>query len=185
MSLVLLDRDGVINVDTPKGITSPDQLQLIDGSAQAIARLNKAGIKVAVITNQSVVGKGLISEAQLHDIHDYLMVLLAQHGAQLDGLYWCADHPDSPTNRRKPNAGMLLEALSNFGAEPAQTPMLGDALRDLQAAQTAGCPAHLVRTGKGQKTEQSVQAEGLSNVQTHDDLAAFVTYWLHQKPKQA
>ncbi len=180
MNLVLLDRDGVINVDTPEGITSPEQLQLIEGSAQAIARLNKAGIKVAVITNQSVVGKGLISEAQLHDIHDYLMLLLAQQGAQLDGIYWCADHPDSPTNRRKPAAGMLLEALSDFGAESAYTPMVGDALRDLQAAQSAGCEAHLVRTGKGKKTEKILQAEGISNVQTHDDLAAFVTDYLQR-----
>lgn len=185
MSLVLLDRDGVINVDSPDGITSPEQLRLIDGSAQAIAQLNAAGARVAVITNQSVVGKGLIDEAQLHDLHDYLMVQLAQHGAQLDGIYWCPDAPDAATDRRKPAAGMLHEALRDFGADAQSTPMVGDALRDLQAGQAAGCEAHLVRTGKGAKTEKTLQLQGMHNVQTHDDLAAFVTYWLHAKRKQA
>lgn len=178
MKLVLLDRDGVINEDTPEGVTSPEQLRLINGSAQAIAQLNAAGVKVALITNQSVVGKGLIDEAQLEAIHDTLQVQLMREGAQLDGIYWCADAPDKPTHRRKPNAGMLEEALADFGADPAQTPMVGDALRDLQAAKAAGCPPHLVRTGKGEQTAQSELLVPLSPLQTHPDLAAFVRYWL-------
>lgn len=176
--LVLFDRDGVINVDTPEGITQPEQLRLIDGSAQAIARLNQAGIKVAVITNQSVVGKGLISEAQLHEIHAFLTSLLAEHGAHLDAIYWCGDAPDAPSHRRKPAAGMLHEALADFGENPAETPMVGDALRDLQAAQVAGCPAHLVLTGKGQKTAEMMHKEHPLQAQRHDDLAAFVDVWL-------
>lgn len=184
--LVLLDRDGVINADTPSGITCASQLRLIAGSAEAIAQLNAAGLKVAVITNQSVVGKGLMSEAQLEDIHAALRAMLASVGARLDAILWCGDAPDNLTStRRKPAAGMLLEALAMFGASAAHTPMVGDDLRDMQAAFAAGCPRHLVQTGKGQAAQGNALMMPLAPVQTHADLAAFATYWLHQTPKLA
>jgi len=150
--LVLLDRDGVINEDLPESVRSLEALRLINGSAEAIARLNQRGINVAVVTNQSVVGRGQISMAMLDAIHDHLRGLLAQHGAHLDAIYACTDAPDVVSTRRKPAAGMLEEALADFHAEAAQTPMVGDALRDLQAAAVLGCPRYLVQTGKGKET---------------------------------
>jgi len=147
--LVLLDRDGVINVDRADSVKTCDELVLIDGAAEAIAQLNQQGASVAVVTNQSVVGRGIVSAEALEGIHQHLQQLLRAKGAMLDAIYVCTDHPDHATHRRKPEAGMLQEALQHFSADPARTPMVGDALRDLQAAVAAGCPRYLVLTGKG------------------------------------
>ena len=173
-SLVLLDRDGVINEDRPDSVKSIEELVLIDGSAEAIAMLNQAGIKVAVVTNQSVVGKGIISQQELDDIHSALAEQLAEHGAHWDALFVATDHPDQPTHRRKPEPGMLLEALEAFDTQAEQAPMVGDALRDMQAAHTAGCPRYLVRTGKGQALEQEGLPQDLEPVEVHDNLLSLV-----------
>jgi D-glycero-D-manno-heptose 1,7-bisphosphate phosphatase len=172
--LVLLDRDGVINVDRRDSVKSPDELVLIAGSAAAIARLNVAKIRVAVVTNQSVVGRGVISARQLEAIHARLGELLAGEGARLDGLFVCTDPPAAPSTRRKPRPGMLIEALGRFGAEPGRTPMIGDDLRDLEAAHAAGCPRVLVRTGKGAATQAAGIPAALLPVAVHADLAAAV-----------
>jgi len=174
MHLVLLDRDGVLNEETPNYVKHPGELRLLPGAARAVARLNNAGIVVAVCTNQSCVGRGIIDEAMLERIHDTLRQELAREGARLDAVFACTDHPDRATRRRKPGPGMLEEALRRYSAIPAETPMIGDNLRDLQAATAAGCPRHLVRTGHG----TAVQAKGLPPeilpVRVHDDLAAAV-----------
>lgn len=174
MRLVLLDRDGVLNEETPNYVKHPGELKLIPGAARAVARLNNAGITVAVCTNQSCVGRGIIDDAMLERIHQTLRQELARDGARLDLILACTDHPDRATRRRKPGPGMLEEALRRYGANPAETPMIGDNLRDLEAAAAAGCPRHLVRTGHGAK----VQAKGLPPevlpVRVHDDLAAAI-----------
>lgn len=172
--LVLLDRDGVINVDRSDSVKSLGELALIAGSAAAIARLNASGIKVAVVTNQSVVGRGVISARQLEAIHERLAEMLAGEGARLDELFVCTDPPGAPSQRRKPRPGMLIEALRRFSAQPAQTPMIGDDLRDLEAAHAAGCPRMLVRTGKGALTQAAGIPAALLPVAVHADLAAAV-----------
>lgn len=172
--LVLLDRDGVINVDRPDSVKSLEELVLIPGSAASIARLNAAGTKVAVVTNQSVVGRGVIPARQLDVIHERLAELLAREGARLDALFVCTDPPGAPSQRRKPRPGMLLEALRRFSAQPSQTPMVGDDLRDLEAAHAAGCPRVLVRTGKGVATQAAGISPTLLPVAVHADLATAV-----------
>lgn len=172
--MLLLDRDGVINIDRPDSVKSPDELVLLPGSAAAIARLNVARITVAVVTNQSVVGRGVISAGQLDAIHERLAGLLAREGARLDALHVCTDPPGAPSQRRKPRPGMLIEALRRFAAEPHQTPMIGDDLRDLEAAHAAGCPRVLVRTGKGAATQAAGIPASLLPVAVHADLAAAV-----------
>ncbi len=172
--LVLLDRDGVLNQDRPDSVTSPDQLILLPGAAQAVARLNAAGAKVCVVTNQSVIGRGIMDEAMLARIHAKLTAGLAAEGARLDALLHCPDPFDRPTRRRKPGPGMLEEALAQFAAAPAASPMIGDALRDLEAAVAAGCPRILVRTGKGAATEAAGLPDAVAPVAVHDDLAAAV-----------
>ncbi|MEX2642974.1 MAG: HAD-IIIA family hydrolase [Acetobacterales bacterium] len=181
LRLVLLDRDGVLNVDRPKSVRSPEELEMLPGAAAAVARLNRAGVRVAVVTNQSVVGRGLIDAAMLERIHERLSGALATSGAHLDALLSCPDHPDRPTPRRKPGPGMLQEALAAFGAEAAETPMVGDALRDLQAAAAAGCPRILVRTGKGAETEAAGLPEAVRPVACFDDLSAAVDSLLAQR----
>lgn len=178
--LVLLDRDGVVNVDRSDSVKRLDELVLIPGSAAAIARLNASGIKVAVVTNQSVVGRGVIPARQLEVIHERLAELLAREGARLDGLFVCTDPPGAPSQRRKPRPGMLIEALQRFGARPAETPMIGDDLRDLEAAHAAGCPRVLVRTGKGAATQAAGVPAALLPVAVHADLAAAVDALLAQ-----
>jgi len=167
----MLDRDGVLNEDRPDGVHAPEELILIPGAAEAVAHLNAAGVRVAVVTNQSVVGRGIIDEAALARIHAYLERELARFGAVLDSIIWCPDPPDRPTERRKPAPGMLREALARFGAEAAATPMVGDSLRDLEAAAAIGCRRMLVRTGKGSATESAGLPATLSPVTVHDDLA--------------
>ena len=124
--LVLMDRDGVLNEDRDGHIKSPGELVMIDGSAEAVADLNAAGHKVVLITNQSAVGRGIISREMLDRIHDVLRDELARVGGRLDDIFFCTDAPGAATERRKPDAGMLREALSRYRAVAGETPMIGD-----------------------------------------------------------
>lgn len=169
--LVLLDRDGVLNVDRPDSVRHPDALEMIPGAAEAVARLNNAGIATALVTNQAVVGRGEVAPAMLENILAKMRSLLQQAGAHLDAEFVCTDAVDSL--RRKPAPGMLLEALARFGAAPAETPMIGDALRDLEAAVAAGCPRILVLTGKGMETARELP-DRVRPVAIRADLAAAV-----------
>jgi len=175
MKLVLIDRDGVINDEIGGYIQSPGDIRMIPGSARAIARLNNAGLKLAVCTNQSVVGRGMIDMAMLEKIHEHITRELAREGARIDAWFICTDHPDRATRRRKPGPGMLEEALQQFQAVPSETPMIGDNLRDLEAAAVVGCPRHLVRTGHGAKAQADGIPAAVLPVRVHDDLAAAVT----------
>lgn len=172
--LVMLDRDGVLNHDRPDHVRNPGELVMIDGAAQAVARLNGAGHKVAVVTNQSGVGQGFITPGMLERIHTRLTEELARAGAHLDLLVMCTDPPGAPSARRKPAPGMLREALAHFRIGPEAAVMIGDALRDLEAAAAAGVKRVLVRTGKGALT----QAQGIPGhilpVSVYDDLAMAV-----------
>ncbi len=168
--MVILDRDGVLNLDRADCVKSPDELILIPDAAEAVARLNRAGIAVAVATNQSVVGRGIIDERMLARIHEKLRVELAKAGAHIDDLRIATDAPDAATERRKPGTGMLREALAKFAADPAESPVIGDALRDLQAAAQLGCPRILVRTGKGVATLAAGVLPALQPVAVYDDL---------------
>jgi D-glycero-D-manno-heptose 1,7-bisphosphate phosphatase len=178
MRLALLDRDGVLNEDRPDSVRRPEELVLIPGAAAAVARLNGAGWRVAVVTNQAVVGRGLMTAADLHRVHLKLETELAAAGAQLNAIVACTDPPGRPSARRKPAPGMLLEALDRFGAAPETTPMIGDSLRDLEAAAQAGCARLLVRTGKGAATERAGLPAAVCPVTVHDDLAAAVDHLL-------
>lgn len=167
--LVLLDRDGVINVDLPTGVRTVEEFKLIPGSAAAIAQLNAAQIPMAVVTNQALVGRGEISLQQLHDIHDYMNDLLSKQNAHIDHIFYCTDTTVEPNNRRKPAPGMALEAMQHFKAEPNDTIMIGDALRDIQAAHNAGCRVILIKTGKGLQTLQE-NFLSLNKVQVYGNL---------------
>lgn len=176
--LVLLDRDGVLNTDRADCVKHIGELELIEGAARAVARLNAARVMVAVVTNQSIVGRGLIGRDQLERIHQELRGRLASQGARLDLMLDCTDAPGPPSPRRKPEPGMLIEALRHFGADPAATPMIGDSLGDLQAAQRAGCKRVLVVTGKGRATQAAGLPHDLLPVSVYDDLAAAAEAYL-------
>ncbi len=174
--LILLDRDGVINEDRPQGVTCLAEFVFISGVLEAIATLTRAGFHLAVVSNQSGVAKGLLSETTLQAIHDYLIHRVAEAGGRIDAVYVCTDHPDHPTHRRKPGSGMIEEALHDFHAAAAHTPVIGDDLRDLEAARNAGCPRLLVKTGKGQFLLNKGVPLHVQPVEVFDNVAAATPY---------
>lgn len=169
MPLVILDRDGVINEDSDAYIKSPAEWVPIPGSLEAIARLNHAGYRVVVATNQSGVARGLFGMAELNAIHQKLHAALARLGGQLDGIYFCPHGPDDGCSCRKPRPGLLREIAARHGIDLAGVPAIGDNLRDLEAARAVSATAILVRTGKGLAAEAALPAHW--GVAVFDDLA--------------
>jgi D-glycero-D-manno-heptose 1,7-bisphosphate phosphatase len=177
-SLVLLDRDGVINKDNPQSVHSVAEFEILPGVPQAIQRLNKTGKNVALVTNQAVVGRGDISPEILETIHAHMVSELKKEDAFLDHLYICTDTSVLPHNRRKPAPGMLLEAMADFKAAPSTTVMIGDATRDYQAALSAGCSFILVLTGKGEKTLEDAHFDRTQALAICKDLGDAVAWLL-------
>lgn len=168
--LVLLDRDGVINADRKEGILSVENFIFLPRAAEAVALLTQAGFRIAICTNQSAVGRGNLSTATLDAIHARMEQGIVAAGGRIDAIYYAPDLPEAPSARRKPGPGMLLEALAHFGADPARTPMVGDMLRDMEAAVAAGCPRILTRTGKGGALAASGIPPHIAPVTLCDDL---------------
>ncbi len=153
MKLIILDRDGVINSDSDQFIKSPAEWLPIPGSLEAIARLNQAGYRVVVATNQSGVGRGLFDMTTLNAIHDKMHKTAALAGARIDAVFFCPHTSDSHCHCRKPKPGMFEEIAARFNVELAGVPAVGDSLRDLQAGVSMRTKPYLVLTGKGTKTQ--------------------------------
>lgn len=174
--MVILDRDGVINHESIEYVKSPQEWTAISGSLEAIAKLNKAGYKVVIATNQSGVGRGYYSDATLLAIHQKLHDQLSQHGGHIDAIYYCPHTPDAHCSCRKPEPGMLLEIAKDFSCDLARSIFVGDSWRDLQAAKAVGCRGVLVRTGHG---EQTLAAMGeMQGISVYQDLSTFVDDFL-------
>jgi D-glycero-D-manno-heptose 1,7-bisphosphate phosphatase len=149
---ILLDRDGVINHDSDVFIKSPDQWIPIEGSLEAIALLNAHGYQVIVVTNQSGVARGLFDEIMLEKIHAKMRQLVSEKGGHITAIYYCPHGADSECECRKPKAGLLKAFAADFHADLTTIAVIGDSLRDLQAADAVGAQPILVKTGKGKKT---------------------------------
>jgi D-glycero-D-manno-heptose 1,7-bisphosphate phosphatase len=152
---ILLDRDGTVTTEVGPVLT-PDRLRLLPDSAAAIRSACAAGFRAAVVTNQSAVARGLLSEEDLERVHGRLLALLGEEGATLDGIYHCPHHPEhgAPPYRRacdcrKPKPGLVLRAACDLGLDLARSYMVGDRMRDLQAGRAAGTRTILVLTGYG------------------------------------
>jgi D-glycero-D-manno-heptose 1,7-bisphosphate phosphatase len=152
VKLIVLDRDGVINQDSSQFIKSPAEWRPIPGSLEAIARLNHAGFRVIIATNQSGIGRGLFDMATLNEIHLKMHRALALVGGRIDALYYCPHTADAQCDCRKPNTAMLRDIGVRFGVEMTGVPCIGDSVRDLMAADAVGAQPMLVLTGKGEKT---------------------------------
>ena len=159
VKLVILDRDGVINKDSDAFVKSADEWIPIEGSIAAIARLSKAGFTVVVATNQSGVGRGLFQVSDLEAMHKKMHTMVKAAGGEIKTVVYCPHHPDDNCDCRKPKAGLItqIEQQLNISAKGAIT--IGDSLRDLQAGLKKGCIPVLVKTGKGQKTLQTIISE--------------------------
>ena len=152
MKLIILDRDGVINFDSDQYIKSPDEWRSIPGSLDAIARLNQWGYRVVVATNQSGLGQGLFEMDTLNAIHDKMIKSAAQVGGRIDAIFFCPHTSADNCECRKPKAGLLREIAARYNTDLAGVPVIGDSLRDLQAAVAVNARPILVLTGKGAKT---------------------------------
>jgi D-glycero-D-manno-heptose 1,7-bisphosphate phosphatase len=152
VKLVILDRDGTINYDSDQYIKSAAEWKPIPGSLQAIARLNQGGWRIVVATNQSGIARGLFDMAALNAIHAEMHRAVGLAGGRIDAIFFCPHAADSGCRCRKPKPGLLLEIASRMDVSLAEVPMVGDSLRDLEAAAAAGAMPYLVLTGKGKKT---------------------------------
>jgi D-glycero-D-manno-heptose 1,7-bisphosphate phosphatase len=152
VKLVILDRDGVINHDSDQYIKSPAEWRPITGSIEAIARLHQGGWRIAVATNQSGIGRGLFDMATLNAINDKMMEMVFRQGGRIDALFFCPHTAAEGCGCRKPRTGMLEEIAARFHIELKGVPLVGDSLKDLQAADAVGAQPILVLTGKGPRT---------------------------------
>ena len=179
IQLVILDRDGVINHDSPNYIKSPTEWIAIDGSLEAIATLNQEGLKVCVATNQSGIGHGYFNEATLLAMHKKMQQQLKTVQGHLNGIFFCPHTPDDDCDCRKPKTGLYQRAMHLLQMSPQQCLVVGDALRDLQAAQASATHAALVKTGKGEKTWQQHQHD--LSIDVYRDLSHLTTSLLQYR----
>jgi D-glycero-D-manno-heptose 1,7-bisphosphate phosphatase len=166
---VILDRDGVLNRDSADFVTEPAQFHWLPGALEALALLRRAGVRLSVATNQSGVGRGHMSLAQLSAVHDHMLAEARAHDAPLDALLICPHAPEEGCHCRKPAPGLIEDAIARAAIPAAETLLVGDDQRDLEAAARAGVQAALVRTGKGRQTEAGLRGGA---VPVYDDLLA-------------
>jgi D-glycero-D-manno-heptose 1,7-bisphosphate phosphatase len=167
---VILDRDGVLNREAQGGgyVLEPEEFFWLPGALDGLAMLRRAGVYLSVATNQSGVGRGLMTLGQLDAVHHRMQTEATQHGGALGAVLYCPHAPDDGCVCRKPAPGLIHEALARSGFAAAESLVVGDDRRDLEAASRAGVEAALVRTGKGRKTEVLLNG---AEVPTYDDLS--------------
>ena len=180
MKLIILDRDGVINHDRDDFVKSVDEWIPLEGSMDAIAFLTQAGYTIAVATNQSGIGRKFFNMENLNEMHAKMHRLAQQAGGSIDGIWFCPHTDASNCSCRKPKPGMLEDIITRFNANAANTWMVGDSLRDLQAIDAAGGKPALVLSGKGKKTLSAQSDQLPDKTQVFDDLLAFSQYLVQQ-----
>ena len=177
--LVILDRDGVINHDSPAFIKTPDEWRPIDGSLEAIAALSIAGFDVAVASNQSGVGRKLLDRPTLDAIHEKMLKRVRDAGGDIGQVIYCPHHPDDGCDCRKPKPGMLNALSRRYGVPLTHVPVIGDSVRDIEAAIAAGARPILVRTGNGAEAEAVLGSRGVA-VEVFADLREAVDMLLRE-----
>lgn len=175
---VLMDRDGVINHDSEDFIKSPEEWRPIEDSLEGIALLNKRGYEVVVITNQSGLARGLLDESMLAKIHEKMHQMLAEKGGAIAAIYYCPHGPDSLCNCRKPKPGLLEQFALEKNVDLSSVHFIGDSLRDIQAALAVSAIPLLVKTGKGQKTQNN---NPTLNIPVFENLYAAVQHILSEQ----
>lgn len=184
MKVVVLDRDGVINEDSDEFVKTLDEWIPIDGSIEAIARLYAHGFTIAVATNQSGIGRGLISEDALEAMHEKLLELVREAGGYIATIVYCPHKPDDYCDCRKPQSGLFDQIANTIGCDLEGAWTIGDSLRDLQAGVARGCTPILVRTGKGANTEMKLEEDNseFENLEIFDNLDQAADYLIQQTP---
>jgi D-glycero-D-manno-heptose 1,7-bisphosphate phosphatase len=181
--LIILGRDGILNQYRESHVAAPEEWVAVPGALDAVARLNHAGWHVVVATNQAGIGRGMIDMAAVNAVHTHMNQQLMAQGARIDAVFFCPHTPEDGCDCRKPRPGMMLDIGRRYGVDLHTVPMVGDTLRDLQAAVAAGCEPHLVLSGRaaGIGDEQLRQMLLLvADTQVHADLAAFAEFLMQR-----
>lgn len=174
---VFLDRDGTINVEVDY-LDDPDRCVLLPGTGEAIARLNRAGFLVIVVTNQAGVGRGLFPETVVGAVHDRLGQLLVPFDAHIDAYYYCPHRPDAGCPCRKPLPGMIHDAARDHEIDLSRSFMVGDKAFDMDAGRAAGCVSGLVLTGYGREQLGECRRRGIEPAFVAADLGGAVAWIL-------
>ncbi|WP_147822092.1 D-glycero-beta-D-manno-heptose 1,7-bisphosphate 7-phosphatase [Salidesulfovibrio onnuriiensis] len=149
---VLLDRDGTVIVDKHY-LHDPDGVELLPGAVEGLRRMRELGFGLALLTNQSGVGRGYFSEDDMHACNDRLVKMLAEQGVVIDAVYHCPHAPEENCRCRKPEPGMMIQASEELRFDPFEAFMIGDKCADVLLGKNTGAVSILVRTGKGAKEE--------------------------------
>ncbi len=177
---VFLDRDGVINHDRPDYVRRWDQFEFLPGALEALRDLARKGLPVLVVSNQSAVGRGLMSSWDLEEINTRMLELVTAAGGRIDGAYYCPHAPEAGCACRKPAPGLLLEAMQRFGVDPGRSCLVGDGVADMLAAREVGIPSILVLTGRGQETLVDPRLRDCPITYIAVDLRESVDWLLHR-----
>ena len=183
VKLVILGRDGTINEYREDHVKAAEEWVPLPGALEAVARLNHAGWHVVVATNQAGIGRGMIDMASVNAVHAHMNRCLIDHGGRIDAVFFCPHTPEEHCECRKPLPGMMRDIGQRYGVDLDTVPMVGDTLRDLEAAQAAGCEPHLVLTGRAAQLDEPTLARFLQLVPAacvHRDLAAFADHLLRR-----
>jgi D-glycero-D-manno-heptose 1,7-bisphosphate phosphatase len=171
--VIFLDRDGVINRDSPDYIKSWEAFEFLPGSLDAMAALTRAGYALIVITNQSIIGRSMVAPAVLEDIFRRMRAEIEGAGGRIFDIYFCPHRPDAHCDCRKPEPGLIFQAKAAHGIDLPLTVMIGDNIKDVLCGQNAGCGATiLVRSGSGRQAEKELASKRVSPTLVVDDLAA-------------
>ena len=181
--LVILGRDGILNLYREDHVKAPAEWVPIKGALEAEARLNHDGWHVVVATNQAGIGRGLIDMTMVNAIHVHMNQALLAQGGRLDAVFFCPHTPEDGCLCRKPLPGMMRDIALRYGVDLANVPMVSDTLRDLQAAEAAGCEPHLVQSGRAAgfaAAELRQMLDKVPNARVHADLGAFAEHLLRR-----
>ena len=171
--VVFLDRDGVINADSPEYIKSWEEFSFLPGSVQALVDLTRAGYHLIVITNQSIIDRGMVPLPVLEEMHRRMCRAVEQAGGMIYDILFCPHRPEDRCRCRKPEPGMILEAGRRHGIDLSSTVMIGDNAKDVLCGRNAGCGATiLVRTGNGETARQELASAGMRADAVAADLEA-------------
>lgn len=159
---IFLDRDGVINRDSSDYIKNWDEFQFLPGSLEALNSLTRQGFDLVIITNQSIINRGMVPPEVLQDTHECMLEAVARTGGRIKDIFFCPHRPDEDCPCRKPRPGLLLQAKDRYGVDLKRSVMIGDSAKDIEAGLRAGCGATiLVQTGNGPEARKQLLAKQL------------------------
>ncbi|MGD9368034.1 MAG: D-glycero-beta-D-manno-heptose 1,7-bisphosphate 7-phosphatase [Desulfobacteraceae bacterium] len=172
-NVIFLDRDGVINRDSPEYVKCWEEYEFLPGSLEAMAKLSRADYTLILITNQSIIGRGMVPPEVLEDIHRRMRRAIEAAGGEILDIFYCPHRPDEDCDCRKPEPGLIFQAKERHGIDLPRTVMIGDNVKDVACGHNAGCGATiLVRTGSGQEAEKALAREQIQPSAVADDLNA-------------